>query len=140
MNTPPPEFPVEYEVRDGIAVITLNRPPVNALGQAVRKGVADAIECAADDDAVTAVVLIGEGRCFCGGADIREFGETPVPPSLPDVIAVIEASPKPVVAALHGVAFGGGFELPLGCHYRVGAPSARMALPEVTLGLIPGAG
>ena len=136
MNNPP----VEYEIRDGVAVITLNSPPVNALGASVRQGVYEAIGRAAADGSVRAVVLAGRGRCFCGGADIREFGHPPVPPSLPEVIARIEASPKPVVAALHGVAFGGGFELPLGCHYRIGAPSARVALPEVTLGLIPGAG
>ncbi|NQV82655.1 MAG: enoyl-CoA hydratase/isomerase family protein [Rhodospirillales bacterium] len=137
--------PVEYEIRGGVAVLTLNNPPVNALSSSLRRGIIDAIDRAAIDRAaadpdVRAVVLSGRGRCFCGGADIREFGETPVPPSLPEVIARIEASAKPVVAALHGVAFGGGFELPLGCHYRLSAPSARVALPEVTLGLIPGAG
>jgi 3-hydroxyacyl-CoA dehydrogenase len=132
--------PVEYETRDGVCIITLNNSPVNALGTDVRHGVADAIGRAGDDEAVRAVVLTGRGRCFCGGADIREFGKTPLPPTLPEVITAIEASLKPVVAALHGVAFGGGLELPLGCHYRVGAPSASVALPEVTLGLIPGAG
>ena len=132
--------PVEYEVRDGVCVITLNNPPVNALGTEVRRGAVEAIGRAVEDEAVRAIVLTGRGRCFCGGADIREFGQTPLPPSLPEVIAAIEGCAKPVVAALHGVAFGGGLELPLGCHYRVGAPSAQVALPEVTLGLIPGAG
>ena len=132
--------PVEYEIRDGVAVISLNNPPVNALGTDVRRGVVEALGRAAEDEKVRAVVLTGRGRCFCGGADIREFGQPPVEPQLPAVIATIEASLKPVVAALHGAAFGGGLELPLGCHYRLGAPSARVALPEVTLGLIPGAG
>jgi len=128
------------EKRGDVAVITINNPPVNALGADVRQGIADAVTRAGADDEVRAIVLIGVGRCFCGGADIREFGQTPIPPSLPDVIDIIEACPKPVVAAIHGVAFGGGFELPLGCHYRIATASAKVALPEVTLGLIPGAG
>ena len=131
---------VEYATRDGVGVITLNNPPVNALGAGVRQGVADLVERARADGGVQAIVLTGAGRCFCGGADIREFGQPPIPPSLPEVIDIIESCPKPVVAALHGVAYGGGFELPLGCHFRIAAPSARVALPEVTLGLIPGAG
>ena len=131
---------VEYATRDGVGVITLNNPPVNALGAGVRQGVADLVERARVDGGVQAIVLTGAGRCFCGGADIREFGQPPIPPSLPEVIDIIESCPKPVVAALHGVAYGGGFELPLGCHFRIAAPSARVALPEVTLGLIPGAG
>ena len=131
---------VEYATRDGVGVITLNNPPVNALGTGVRQGVADLVERARADGGVQAIVLTGAGRCFCGGADIREFGQPPIPPSLPEVIDIIESCPKPVVAALHGVAYGGGFELPLGCHFRIAAPSARVALPEVTLGLIPGAG
>ena len=131
---------VEYATRDGVGVITLNNPPVNALGAGVRQGIADLVERARADGGVQAIVLTGAGRCFCGGADIREFGQPPIPPSLPEVIDIIESCPKPVVAALHGVAYGGGFELPLGCHFRIAAPSARVALPEVTLGLIPGAG
>ncbi len=131
---------VEYGIRDGVSVITLNNPPVNALGAGLRQGIADKVERAGADDAVRAIVLTGAGRCFCGGADIREFGQPPIPPSLPDVIEIIETCPKPVVAALHGVAYGGGFELPLGCHYRIADASAKVALPEVTLGLIPGAG
>ncbi|HIM78444.1 MAG TPA: 3-hydroxyacyl-CoA dehydrogenase, partial [Rhodospirillales bacterium] len=131
---------VEYATRDGVGVITLNNPPVNALGAGVRQGVANLVERARADGGVQAIVLTGAGRCFCGGADIREFGQPPIPPSLPEVIDIIESCPKPVVAALHGVAYGGGFELPLGCHFRIAAPSARVALPEVTLGLIPGAG
>ena len=131
---------VEYATRYGVGVITLNNPPVNALGAGVRQGVADLVERARADGGVQAIVLTGAGRCFCGGADIREFGQPPIPPSLPEVIDIIESCPKPVVAALHGVAYGGGLELPLGCHFRIAAPSARVALPEVTLGLIPGAG
>ena len=131
---------VEYATRYGVGVITLNNPPVNALGAGVRQGVADLVERARADRGVQAIVLTGAGRCFCGGADIREFGQPPIPPSLPEVIDIIESCPKPVVAALHGVAYGGGLELPLGCHFRIAAPSARVALPEVTLGLIPGAG
>ena len=131
---------VDYERRGAVALITLNNPPVNALGAELRKGIAWAIERASVDEAVTAVVLIGGGRCFSAGADIREFGREPEPPTLPDIIHMAENCPKPVVAAIHGVSFGGGLELPLGCHFRVGAPSARLALPEVKLGLIPGAG
>ena len=131
---------VKVETRGSIAVITIDSPPVNALGAAVRRGIVDAVERASADAAVAALVLTGNGRCFSGGADIREFGQTPVAPTLRDVIDRIEDSPKPVVAAVHGVAYGGGFELALGCHLRIAAPSARFALPEVTLGLIPGAG
>ena len=131
---------VEYEIRDGVAVVTLANPPVNALGAGVRQGIVEAIDRAAGDGSLEAVVLTGAGRCFSGGADIHEFGRPPVEPQLPAVIAAIETCPKPVVAAIHGVAFGGGFELPLGCHYRLGTASARVALPEVKLGLIPGAG
>jgi len=131
---------VDYEKRGAVALITLNNPPVNALGGELRKGIAWAIDRAAGDGAITALVLIGGGRCFSGGADIREFGQEPDPPTLLDIIDMAENCPKPVVAAIHGVAFGGGLELPLGCHFRVAAPSARLALPEVRLGLIPGAG
>ena len=131
---------VDYVKRGAIAVITLRNPPVNALGAAVRQGIVDAVEGAVADDAVGALVLAGDGRCFSGGADIREFGQKPKEPILPAVIAMVEASAKPVIAAVHGTAYGGGFELPLGCHFRVAAPSAQFALPEVKLGIIPGAG
>lgn len=100
----------------------------------------EAVERAEADAAVRAIVLTGAGRCFCGGADIREFGQPPEEPQLPAVIEKIEMCSKPVVAAIHGVAFGGGFELPLGCHYRIADAAAKVALPEITLGLIPGAG
>ena len=131
---------VGYAREGNVAVVTLDNPPVNALGHAVRVGLVEALEKADADDDVKAVVIIGTGRGFSGGADIREFGKPRPQPLLVDVIARIEAMPKPVVAAIHGMAVGGGCELPLGCHYRVGDASAQMGLPEVKLGLIPGAG
>lgn len=127
--------------KDGdVLVVTSNNPPVNALGQAVRKGIADAMAEAAADDAVKAIVITCEGRTFFAGADITEFGKPPVGPSLPEVIDLIEASTKPVVAAIHGTALGGGLEVALGCHYRIAVASAKLGLPEVKLGLLPGAG
>ncbi len=129
---------VNVELRDGLAVITVDNPPVNALSQAVRSGLVAAVERAEAEDA-KAIVLICSGRTFIAGADIREFGKPPQPPYLPDVIARIEASERPVIAALHGTALGGGFELAMGCHYRVARPDARVGLPEVNLGLLPGA-
>ncbi|MHA1154368.1 MAG: 3-hydroxyacyl-CoA dehydrogenase NAD-binding domain-containing protein [Alphaproteobacteria bacterium] len=131
---------VHSETRGAVAVITLDSPPVNALGQAVREAVVARIAAAAQDPAVGALVLTGSGRCFSGGADIREFGAPPKDPNLRQVIETAEDCPKPVVAAIHGVAVGGGLEIALGCHYRVGAPSARLGLPEIKLGLLPGAG
>ena len=130
---------VDYEKRGNVSVVTVDNPPVNALGVDVRRGIMEAIERAAGDGAA-ALVLSGAGRGFSGGVDIHEFGLPPVEPTLPDLIAMIEQSPLSIVAAIHGFAFGGGFELPLGCHYRIAAPSAKLALPEVKLGLIPGAG
>ena len=127
--------------RDGeIAVVTADNPPVNALKHEVRAGLTEALGQARDDGAVTAVVITCAGRTFFAGADITEFGKPPQAPSLHDVIATIEAMPKPVVAALHGTALGGGFELALACHFRVAVPGARLGLPEVKLGLLPGAG
>ncbi len=127
--------------RDGeIAVVTVDNPPVNALKHEVRAGLAEALRQARDDDALKAVVIACAGRTFFAGADITEFGKPPQVPSLHDVIAAIEAMPKPVVAALHGTALGGGFELALACHFRVAVPGARVGLPEVKLGLLPGAG
>ena len=126
--------------KDGeVLVIVSDNPPVNALGAEVRRGLADAMAQAADAD-VKAVVIVGHGRTFFAGADITEFGKPPVDPSLPEVVDRIEASPKPVVAAIHGTALGGGLEVALGCHYRVAVPSAKLGLPEVKLGLLPGAG
>lgn len=132
--------PVRYSVQDGIAVIAVDNPPVNALSQAVRAGLAEAIARLAGDDQARAGVIYGTGRTFIAGADIREFGKPMAEPFLPDVIAAIEACGKPVVAALHGTALGGGLEVALGCHARVALASAKVGLPEVTLGILPGAG
>jgi 3-hydroxyacyl-CoA dehydrogenase len=131
-----------YELRGNVAVITLDNPPVNGLGFETRKGVTDGIERAENDAAVKAIVITGAGKAFSGGADIREFG-TPkalAEPNLLSVIKTVENSSKPVVAAIHGVCMGGGLELSLGCHYRVAAPGTQVALPEVKIGLVPGAG
>lgn len=131
-----------YEVRGTVAVITLDNPPVNGLGYATRKAAAEGIERAEADPAVKAVVITGAGKAFSGGADIREFGSPKAlaEPNLLSLIAVVENCSKPVVAAVHTVCMGGGLELALGCHYRVAAPGAKIALPEVKLGLLPGAG
>lgn len=127
--------------REGsVAIIEIDNPPVNALSNAARAGLLRAVQAAADDASIAAVVIAGAGRTFCAGAEIREFGTPPLEPLLPDLIDAIEAVEKPVVAAIRGVAFGGGFEIALGAHARVAAPDARFALPEVKLGLIPGAG
>ena len=131
-----------YEVRGAVAVITLDNPPVNGLGYATRVGITDGLARAQADAAVTAIVVTGAGKAFSGGADIREFG-TPqalAEPNLLSVILALEASTKPVVAAIHSVCMGGGLELSLGCHYRVAASHAQVALPEVKIGLVPGAG
>lgn len=131
-----------YQVRDGVAVITLDNPPVNGLGHALRSGIADGLEKAHADADVRAVVLIGGGKAFSGGADIREFNtpKATQSPMLAEVIVALDACTKPVVAAVHAVAMGGGLELALACHYRVALPGAQIALPEVKLGLLPGAG
>jgi len=127
--------------RDGeVVVVTVDNPPVNALKHEVRAGLAKALQRAHADDGVKAVVIVCAGRTFFAGADITEFGKPPQPPSLHEIIAAIEAMQKPVVAALHGTAFGGGFELALACHFRVAVADARVGLPEVKLGLLPGAG
>jgi len=131
-----------YQVNDGVAVITLANPPVNGLGLSTRTGIVDGVNQANGDAAVKAVVIIGGGKVFCGGADIREFN-TPAAfaaPGLHLTIETIEKSAKPVIAAVHGVVMGGGLELALGCHYRVMAPGVQVALPEVNIGLIPGGG
>ncbi len=131
-----------YEVRGQIAVITLNNPPVNGLGHATRLAVAEGVEQAENDPAIKAIVITGAGKAFSGGADIREFGSPKAlaEPNLGSLINRVESCTKPVVAAIHSVAMGGGLELALGCHYRVTAPGAKIALPEVKLGLLPGAG
>ncbi len=131
---------VEYRVEGRIAVLSIVNPPVNALGQAVRAGLAEAVGRAGADPGADAVVIIGQGRTFPAGADINEFGAAPLEPALPDVCTMIEACPKPVVAALHGTALGGGFEVALACHYRLAEESAVVGFPEVTLGVLPGAG
>jgi 3-hydroxyacyl-CoA dehydrogenase len=131
-----------YETRGEIALIALDNPPVNGMSHAVRVGMLEGLDRALADPAVRAIVLAGAGKSFSGGADIREFG-TPkmlAEPTLRTLISAFEASPKPVIAALHGVAMGGGLELPLGCHFRVAAAGTQVALPEVKLGLLPGAG
>lgn len=132
----------EYQVNGAVAVITLANPPVNGLGLSTRKGIVDGVNKALNDAAVKAVVITGAGKAFSGGADIKEFN-TPAAmaePTLHTVIRTIENADKPVVAAIHSVAMGGGLELALGCHYRVAVPGAQIALPEVKLGILPGAG
>jgi 3-hydroxyacyl-CoA dehydrogenase len=130
---------VEYEIVEGIGVIRLNNPPVNALSQVLREGIKRAVDQAQGDES-KALVLICEGRTFIAGADITEFGKPPQSPSLADVIECIDNSKKLVVAAIHGTALGGGFEVALSCHYRCAVESAKVGLPEVKLGLLPGAG
>ncbi len=131
---------VAYERQGDIAVLRIQNPPVNALSQAVRAGLMAQMDRAEADSGVRAVLILGEGRAFIAGADITEFGKTPMEPWLPDVCNRIEASPLLVVASMHGVSLGGGLEVALSAHYRVAQPSARVGLPEVHLGLIPGAG
>ena len=131
-----------YEVHGSVAVITLNNPPVNGLGHATRLGITDGLQKANADSAVKSIVISGAGSAFSGGADIKEFGspKASAEPNLHSVILAVENSAKPVVAAIHSVCMGGGLELALGCHYRIAAPGCSVALPEVKLGLIPGAG
>lgn len=131
---------IAYEQQGAIAVLTIDNPPVNALSVAVRQGLLDALRRGASDPAVAGVVVIGKGRSFIAGADIREFGKPPQPPRLIDVIAELEACQKPVVAAIDGFALGGGLEVALGCHFRIGTPRAQVGLPEVKIGIVPGAG
>ena len=130
---------VSYELQANIGIITVNNPPVNALAQVVREGILDAVNTA-QKDASEAIILCCDGRTFIAGADITEFGKPPKEPGLPDVLTAIENSTKPVVAAIHGTALGGGFEVTLACHYRCAVASAKVGLPEVKLGLLPGAG
>lgn len=131
--------PVSYEIAGQVGVIAVNNPPVNALSQAVRSGIQQAVQAAQDDD-TQAILIVCEGNTFFAGADISEFGQPPRAPYLPDLINTIEASGKLMIAAIHGTALGGGLELALGCHYRIALESARVGLPEVKLGLLPGAG
>jgi len=131
-----------YQTHGAVAVITLDNPPMNGMGLATRRAAVQALQRAQDDPAVQAIVLAGAGKLFSSGADIKEFGSPKAyqEPNLHGLIRACESSPKPVLAALHGICMGGGLELALGCHYRIAAPGTRMALPEVKLGLIPGAG
>ena len=131
-----------YKVHGSVAVITLDNPPVNGLGMATRRAVTDALQQANADAAVQSIVITGAGKAFSGGADIKEFGtdKAMAEPNLLSVILAVENSAKPVVAAIHSVCMGGGLELALGCHYRIAAPGCSVALPEVKLGLLPGAG
>ncbi len=136
----PMTSPISTGRHGDILIVTSNNPPVNALGAAVRQGLVAAIEEAEGDAAIKAVVIRCEGQTFFAGADITEFGKPPVMPWLPEVVDKIENCSKPVVAAIHGTALGGGLEIALGCHYRVAVPSAKLGVPEVKLGLLPGAG
>jgi 3-hydroxyacyl-CoA dehydrogenase len=133
---------LSFEVKDGVAVLKFDNPPVNSLGLELRQALTAGIERANADAGIEAIVLIGTGAGFSGGADIREFGspKAAAHPNLRTVIKAVEDSAKPVIAAIGGVCMGGGLELAMGCHYRVGIPGARIALPEVKLGLLPGAG
>src|SRR5690606_30893493 len=131
---------VSYEAKGTVGVVTVNSPPVNALSQGVRAGILGGIQAGIADASVSAIVLTCAGRTFIAGADITEFGKPPREPSLKEVIDTMEASTKPVIAAIHGTALGGGLETALGCHYRVAVASAKVGLPEVKLGLLPGAG
>ncbi len=135
------ENAVVTTAREGrVLVVTINNPPVNALSQAVRQGLADAVAQAQGDGEIKAVLLVGSGKAFIAGADIREFGKPAMPPSLPDVLMQLESSDKLVIAAIHGPALGGGLEVALSCHYRLAVSGAKLGLPEVQLGLLPGAG
>src|ERR671931_2896665 len=131
---------VDLDRRGRVAVLTVNNPPVNALSQHVRQGLHEGLKQAIADSAAQAIVITCAGRTFIAGADITEFGKPPRDPGLHEVLDLIEGSPKPVVAAIHGTALGGGLEVALACHYRVGVKTARFGLPEVKLGLLPGAG
>jgi 3-hydroxyacyl-CoA dehydrogenase len=130
---------VRFEAQDGIGVITIDNPPVNALGPGVRDGIVEALEKGQADPAVKAMIMIGAGRSFIAGADIRQFGKPrPTPRRTP--FDIMEGGNKPVVAAIHGYALGGGLEYALGCHYRIAVPNAKVGLPEVLIGILPGAG
>jgi 3-hydroxyacyl-CoA dehydrogenase len=132
---------VTLEMRGGVAVLALNQPPVNALGAVLKKDLLDRIDAALADESINAVVVAAAGKHFSAGADIKEFGTAAADaPSLPDLIDRIEKAAKPFVAALHGAVAGGGLELAMGCHYRVADETAELSLPEVTLGILPGAG
>ncbi len=130
---------VSYTLEKGLGIVRIVNPPVNALSQGVRAGIVDALQQAGADESKLVLILC-EGRTFIAGADITEFGKPPQPPSLPEVIEALESFVKPVVAALHGNALGGGLEVALAAHYRCALPTTKLGLPEVKLGLLPGAG
>src|SRR5436853_7520121 len=130
---------VKFEVQDGVGVITIDNPPVNALGPGVREGIIEGVERFEKDPNVSAMVLIGAGRSFIAGADIRQFGKTR-PVTTRRSTDVLDESKKPVVAAIHGYALGGGLEHALACNYRVAVPGAKVGLPEVLIGILPGGG
>lgn len=132
----------QYILHDDVALITLDNPPVNGLGYSTRLAITNLLDRANQNDAVRAIVLTGHGKAFSGGADIKEFGtdKATLHPHLSHVIGHIENSQKPVIAAIHSVVMGGGLELAMGCHYRIVSPGCSVALPEVKLGLLPGAG
>ena len=136
----PETSPISTHKHGDVLIVLSNNPPVNALSTPVRQGLVDAIAQAEGDDSVNAVVIACEGQTFFAGADITEFGKPPQQPWLPIVVDTIENCSKPVVAAIHGTALGGGLEVALGCHYRVADPAAKLGTPEVKLGLLPGAG
>jgi len=140
LSSAPETAAVQHALRGSVLVVTIDHAPVNALNADVRRGLIDAIETADANAAVRAVLIVGAGRNFIAGADIREFGKPAVPPSLPEVCNRIEACGKPVVAAIHGAALGGGLEVALASHYRIAVEGAKLGLPEVQLGLLPGAG
>jgi 3-hydroxyacyl-CoA dehydrogenase len=131
---------VSMETEDGVAVVTIDNPPVNALSEGVRTGLYEAVTQADADDSVKAILILCAGRTYIAGADIKEFGQAPKGRGLQEAQAAIENASKPVISSIHGTAFGGGLETALVCHYRVGVPSAKFGLPEVKLGLLPGAG
>ena len=131
---------VKLERHDEVGIVTVNSPPVNALSAAVRGGILECMKAAIADPEIKAIVLTCGGRTFIAGADITEFGKPPKPPGLNEVLAEMENSPKPIVAAIHGTALGGGLEVALACHFRVAVKEAKLGLPEVKLGLLPGAG
>ena len=128
---------VDLSIEGEVAVITINSPPVNALSQAVRDGLNRGVREANANGAVKAIVIICDGRTFIAGADISEFGKPPAPPPLSEVLDQMENASKPVIAAIHGTALGGGFEVALTAHYRIAVPSAKCGLPEIKLGIIP---
>ena len=131
---------VDLAIEGEIALVTINSPPVNALSQPVRDGLKRGVEQAEANGAVKAIVIICDGRTFIAGADISEFGKPPARPHLPEALDAMENASKPVIAAIHGTALGGGFEVALTAHYRIAVPSAKCGLPEIKLGIIPGAG